>query len=754
MRKNGKTKVFNNATMEDFNNGLNQHIGEPADRIEGKLKVTGAARYAAEYPIMGMTYGVFVTSTIAKGSIRSLLTDKAKRSAGVIEVMTHLNRPEVPGYDKPVDQKKTRYYGQEYRLFYNDDVDHYNQPVALVIAETLEQASYAATLVEVLYDEKPHRTNLLDNLAAKITPQRPSDSVRGDAEAWKGAEVKIDQEYHTSIQVHNSMEPHATTAHWLPSGKLLIFNKTQSVQSTKDAFINYFNLNKNQVEVNSPFVGGAFGSASRVWPQEMAAVLGAKKVGRPLKVVLERKQVFNMIGYRPYAIQRFTIGATKSGEFVGIRHEAMGMTSTYEEFVERTDPTKSMYRCANLETKYKLVPLDVSTPTHTRGPGETTGSFALESAIDELAYALKMDPVTLRLKNFAEQDYEKKLPWTSNHLLECYKEGAALFGWEKRNPAPASMTSDGYLVGMGMSAGIYKSTRAPASASAQINPDGTYIVKTSVADTGPGSATIFTQVAAERLDTSIENVNFQWGNSKFPPAPGQFGSHTTASVGSAIHDVCLALKAWLVELSISGQNPRFAGHLQDDLTAADGFVRVKNGQERISFSDILKANGLSELVVTNESKAGNEEKTHSGKSFCANFVEVLVQPQTGAVKVNRVVTVVDCGKVINSKTAESQVFGSIIWGIGVALMEEGVIDHRSGGYVNNDLENYHVPVCADMPDIKVKFIDKEDSILDPIGAKGLGEIGMIGFSAAIANAVFHATGKRIRHLPITLDKLI
>ena len=743
------------ATRDDFENNLNSNFGEPANRIEGKLKVTGLAKYAAEYPIAEMAYGVFVTSSIAKGSIHSILTDKARKSAGVIEVLTHLNRPDVPGYEKPVDQNKTRYYGQEYRLFYNEAIDHHNQPVALIIAETLEQATYAAALVEVSYDKLPHQTDLLDHLSAKMTPHRPSDSLRGHADAWKNAAVTIDQEYHTSIQVHNSMEPHATTAHWLPSGKLLIYNKTQFVQSTKDAFINYFNLNEDQVEVHAPFVGGAFGSASRVWPHEMAAVLGAKKIGRPLKVVLERRQVFNMVGYRPYAVQQFSIGATKSGEFIGIKHAAIGMTSTYEEFVERiTDPTKSMYRCANLETRYQLVPLDVSTPTHTRGPGETTGSFALESAIDELAYALNMDPVTLRLKNYADQDYDKNLPWTSNHLKECYKEGATLFGWENRNPAPASMTTGGYLLGMGMSAGIYKSTREPATASAQINLNGTFIVRTSVADTGPGSATIFAQIAAEKLDTSISNVDFQWGNSKFPPAPGQFGSHTTASVGSAIHDVCLSLKAKLTELSISGERPRFKGRLHNELTAVDGFVRLKNGQEQIAYTDILKANGLSELVVTKESKAGAEQKTHSGKSFCVNFVEVLVHPLTGSVKVNRVVTVVDCGKVMNAKTAESQVLGSIVWGIGVALMEEGIIDHRNGGYVNDDLENYHVPVCADISDIKVKFIDKDDMILDPIGAKGLGEIGMIGFSAAIANAVFHATGRRIRHLPITLDKLL
>jgi xanthine dehydrogenase YagR molybdenum-binding subunit len=735
--------------------GIRRSLGEAMHRIEARLKVTGAARFAAEYPLAGMSYGVLVTSTIAKGTITGLNVGKAKRATGVIAVMSHLDRPEVPGYDKPVNQLKTRYYGQEYRLFYDAKVYHHNQPVALVIAETLEQATYAASLVELQYDTQQHKTDLLDQLAKSLTPHRPTDSTRGDEDAWTNAAVIIDQEYHTPIQVHNSMEPHATTAQWLDDGKLMIYNKTQFVQSTKDAFINYFNLQKDQVEVNSPFVGGAFGSASRVWPHEMAAVLGAKKVGRPVKVAMERKQVFNMIGYRPYAVQRFCIGSTKEGNFVGIRHEAKGMTSTYEEFVERiTEPTKSMYRCANLQTNYQVVPLDVSTPTHTRGPGETTGSFAMESAVDELAYALKMDPIALRIKNFADLDYDKNIPWTSNQLKQCYQDGAALFGWANRNPKPASMTANGYLLGMGVSAGIYKSTRDPATASAQFNADGSYTVKTSVADTGPGSATIFAQIAAERLETDIKNIRFLWGNSTLPPAPGQFGSHTTASVGSAIHDVCNALKDSFLDLSISGKNAKFKGFLKKDLVVAEGYVQAKKGHHKVSFKDLLVANDLIELMITKESKAGAEEKTHSGKSFCANFVEVLVQPLTGVVQVNRVVSVVDCGKVMNHKTAENQVYGSIVWGIGVALMEEGIIDHRRGGYLNNNLADYHLPVCADIPHIQVKFIDRDDYILDPIGAKGLGEIGMIGFSAAVANAVFHATGKRIRNLPITPDKLL
>jgi len=693
-------------------------IGDRINRIEGKLKVTGTAKYAVEYPLENIAYGMLVTSTIAKGFIKNIYTDQAKASPGVLDILSCFNRPDIPGYHKPIDENKARYYGKEYRLFADNRIVHYNQPVALVIAETLESARHASSLIKVEYQEYPHETSLLSNLDKSITPHRPSDSFKGNSAALDTSAVQIEQEYHTPVQVHNSMEPHAATAWWKSPAQLHIFNKTQFVQSTVAAFAEYFNLEKDNVIVNSPFVGGAFGSASRVWPHEMAAVMGALKVGRPVRVALNRDQVFNMVGYRPQAVQRIKIGADRQGKFLGIKHEAWGSTSSYEEFVERiTDPTKSMYNWPHIQTSYRLVPLDVSTPTHARGPGETTGSFALESAVDELSYQLRIDPIQLRIKNFAAIDPDNGLPWTSNHLKLCYEKGALLFGWDKRKPEPGSMKSGEYLLGMGMSAGIYKATREPSTASAQLNSDGTYTIKTSVADTGPGSATVFAQIAADTLGVDILAVKFLWGNSSFPPAPGQFGSHTTASVGSAVYEVCMELKDKIRDYRRAGTIPK-------------------------------------EILVTKESASAEGEKKYSGKSFCANFVEVLVHPLTGTVKVNRVVSAVDCGRVMNHKTAESQVLGSIVWGIGISLMEEGITDHRTGSYVNNNLADYHVPVHADMPDIKIHFIDKEDKILDPIGAKGLGEIGLIGFTAAVANAVYHATGKRIRNLPITPDKMI
>jgi len=735
---------------------LNQvKIGDSVDRVEGRVKVTGAAKYAAEYDLPGVTYGVLVTSTIAKGRIRNLDTSAAEKAPGVLAIVSHLNSPKVAGYEGQVDNEGSRVYGQEFRLFYDDKIYHNHQPIALAIADTLERADYAASLVQVQYDKEEHQTNLAQHLNKGIKPKREDDYARGIPDAYKNAPVKIEQEYKTPFQVHNPMEMHATTAHWEAADKITIYNKTQAVKLTQKDIMKAFNLAQEQVLVHSPFVGGAFGSSSRVWPPEMAAILGAKKVGRPVKVVAKRDQVFNMVGYRPRSIQKIGLGATPDGKLTGITHEAFGDTSTYEQFTERlVHPTKSLYHCPDLNTVYQLVPLDLSTPCWTRGPGETSGSFALESAMDELAYALKMDPLALRLKNYAAVDPENNKPWSSNYLRACYEQGAKQFGWHKRQSTPRAMQEGEWLIGMGMAAGIYKSGRDKAAASAKLQADGTVLVQTSVADVGPGSATIMTQIAAETLGLDMQKVKFEWGNSSFPLAPGQFGSHTTASVGSAVYDVCTALKLKLIELAQAKPNPDLSSITASNLIFEDGALKSSNKSVQIAYTDVLKNNNLPELQVTKESESGPEQKNYSSKSFCANFVEVRVHAATGEVRVNRVVSVVDAGKIINHKTAESQVYGSVVWGIGLALMEEAVLDDRFGRHVNNDLANYHVPIHADIPDIKVVFIDQVDPVIDPMGAKGIGEIPLIGFTAAIANAVYNATGKRIRELPITPDKLI
>lgn len=725
------------------------------DRVDSRVKVTGGAKYAAEFNLPQIAFGVLVTSTIAKGKIDNIITKAAENAPGVLAVITHLNAKDIPGYMKPDDVGESKQGANEFRLFHNDMIFFNNQPVALAVADTLQRAQHAASLIKVSYKKSQHSTDLNENTGKAVTPQRSSDYTRGSLKSWGNPVVSIEEQYTTPIQVHNPMEPHAATAYWKNDEQLVIFNKSQNVISIKHTVMGIFNLKPENVQVSSQFVGGAFGSCSRLWPQEMAAILAARKIQRPVKVTLQRNQVFNMVGYRPQSVQHIRLGATKEGTLTGITHEAFGMTASYEQFTERIiDPTKTLYKCPNLNTIYKLVPLDVSPPCWTRGPGETSGSFALESAMDELAYKLNTDPIELRLTNYAEKDDEKNLPWSSNHLKECYQLGARRFGWDKRNPEPISMNEGEMLVGMGMSAGIYKSERLTANASAALVADGSFLIQTSVADVGPGSATVFTQIAADALGITPKNVQFKWGNSLFPAAPGQSGSHTTVSVGSAVHEVCNALKQKLTEAVTALKGPALLQARPEDLVIEEGFFKLRNTASKLSFREFLKQANIQEVKVTIESNKTAESEKYSGKSFCANFVKVLVHPLTGVTKVDKVVSVIDAGRIMNHKTARSQVYGAVVWGIGIALMEEGVIDDRYGRYVNNNLADYHLPVHADIPDIDVQFIDKPDTLIDPMGAKGLGEIGLIGFSAAVANAVYHATGKRVRDLPITPDKLI
>ena len=728
---------------------------DPDARVDAKVKVTGSAKFAAEYDIPGLVYGVLVTSTITKGRITNIDTTKADRAPGVISVVTHLNRPKVPGWDTENSRQQTT---QEYRLFYNDQIVFNDQPVALAIADTLERAQYAASVVEVQYEKQTPETDFLGNISKAVVSTRNPDYKRGDPDAIKNAPVKIEAEYITPVHVHNAMEPHAAIAIWDGDEKLTLYNKTQWVGGVQQNMMQMFKLKKENIHVISKFVGGAFGSASRSWPHEVAAVMGAKKINKPLKVVLTRGQMFNMVGHRPTAWQKVSLGASADGKLVGAIHEAIAETSA-EQWTERIpDSTKILYDCANVSTVFKMVVLDVGTPTFTRGPGETTGVFAIECAMDELANALKMDPIELRMKNYATVNPENKLPWSAKYLNECYQKGAESFGWNKRNPTPRSVKNGEWYVGMGMSTAIYGGSRAPATAKAILMADGTLVVQTATADTGPGTATIMTQIAADGMKLPLSKVRFDWGDSFYPPAPGEFGSMTAASVGSAVHDVSLAMKQKLFEL-VKENSVFHTTEIHDvkfeDVIFEDGALMLSSDHsKKISYAQILERNNLPLLEITKQSQSGPERSKYAVYSFGASFVEVNVHPLTGVVKVTKVTSVIDNGKIINKKTARNQVLGSVVWGISMSLMEEGIMDHRYGRYVNNNFADYHVPVNADIPPTDVIFIDKEDPIIDPLGAKGLGEIPLVGFAAALANAVFNATGKRIRQLPITPDKLL
>jgi len=598
--------------------------GQPLNRVDGRLKVTGAAKYAAEYELSDLAYGVLASSAIARGRIKSIDTTAAEKAPGVIAILTHLNAPKPPGYHEGKESSDPRTDGRELRVFYNDVILYNGQPVALAIADTFERARHAASLVKVQYVKEPHQTNIHTNLAHAIVPKEEPNYSRGNEHAFDNAAYTLEQEYHTQLQVHNPMEPHAAIAVWEGKDKITVYNKTQSSPIAQQDIAKAWKLQKENVHIISKFVGGAFGGASRIWPHEMAATIGAKKIGRPLKVVFNRDQLFNMVGYRPVAVQKIKLGADKDGKLTAIHHEAYGNTSTYEQFTANmTSLTQALYACDNVSTKYRLVPLDVSTPCWTRAPGEAPGSFALESALDELAYSLKIDPLELRKKNYATENPDTKQPWSTKFLNECYEQGAKQFGWEKRKPEPRSVSKEDWLIGMGMSSGIYGARRAPSSARAVLNNDGTLLVQSATADVGVGTATIMSQIAADATGIPVDKIKFELGDSRLPPAIGQFGSLTTTSVGSAVNEVCVALRQKAVAYLKKSQ-PSLQNTPDDEFVCGEGKIKTKDGTFTTSYTDILQQQNLPSIEVKIDSKGNEEADKYSGYSYNATFVEVGV----------------------------------------------------------------------------------------------------------------------------------
>lgn len=731
------------------------------DRVTGRAVVTGKATYAAEHDIEGVLYAVLVGSTIAHGTITAMNTRNAEGAPGVVSVITHLNAPLVPGYDPQKSRIEKSEGGKGLQVFGGPWIYFNGQPIAVVVADTFERATFAASLVKATYQREVPDTDFSKNLESRPGVEGPrfKDSTRGNAEAWKDAPVQVSAEYILPIEVHNPMELHAIIAKWEGEDKVTVYDKTQGVISTQRSIANAFKLKPENVQVFAPFVGGGFGSALRTWPHEIAALMAAKKTNRPVKLVLTRNQMFLMVGYRPYTIQKINLGATRDGKLVSIAHQADSITSGYEIFSEGViNISKTLYDSPNVFTRYQVHPFDVSTPTWMRGPGEATGAFALESAMDELAYKLNMDPLDLRLVNHAGKDPESGKPFSSKFLKEAYQLGADAIGWRQKNPIPRSMKEGGMLVGYGLSGGLFNANRGTAKATATIDAQGNLIVQSAVSDSGPGTATAMVKVASNVLGINQEKISFELGDSSLPPGPTQGGSTTTSTLGSAVHDVTSKLKEDI--FALAKRSKSFNGlianaHRPGDLLFENGMVYLQENKSKgISLADLLKENGLSELTATQESRPNEKMKGYAAFSYSVHFVKVLVHPLTGMVKIDKVVISGDAGKIISPKTAESQMIGGAVGGIGMALMEEGVIDNRYGRWVNNNFADYHVPVHADVPEITALFVDKPDPLLNPIGAKGMGEIALIGFAAAVANAVFHATGKRIRELPITPDKVI
>ncbi|MGC4101255.1 xanthine dehydrogenase family protein molybdopterin-binding subunit [Ferruginibacter sp.] len=730
----------------------NKLLTPPDDRVDGKQKVTGTAKYAAEYIVDNLVYGVLVGSTIAKGSIQSIDITAAKKAPGVIDIISHQNN--IP-LEKFSDAKKAKDAGAGLRIFYSNEIFSSGQPIALVVADHFEQAQYAAGLVKVTYTEAPAETDFLAKAAAEKNNKFGDDKIRGDKDAWNNATVKIEAEYSQPAEVHSPMEMHATIAVWTADDKLTVYDKNHAVKDVQGTIANMFGLKKENVLVQAEFVGGGFGSGLRSWPHSFAAIIAAKKLNRPVKVVVSRPQMFTMVGYRPHAWQRVALGANADGTITGAVHESITNTSTYENFNENsTGITKVLYNFQNLHTRYKTVPLNFATPIWMRAPGEATGSFALESAMDELAYALKMDPLELRLKNFAEKDLDSGLPWSSNFLKDCYDTAAAKFGWANRKATPRSTRLGDWWVGHGMGVGTWGAWRLKATARGRLDINGNLLLQSATSDMGPGTGTAMVAIANNVLGVPKEKIKFELGNSSFPDSPAQGGSFTVASVGSAVNDVCSAIKEKLLQVANETDN-NFKDAKAADVIFKDGSIALAaNPAASVSYTQLLHNKGLKDIDITKSSASGEETKKYSFNSYAVHFAEVHVHAYTGVVRVKRFVSCVDAGKIVSEKTAASQIKGAVVWGIGMALMEEQQVDHRYGRILGNDFAGYHIPVNADVPEIDVLFVNKPDPYLNAMGSKGLGEVGLIGSAAAIANAVFNATGKRIRQLPVTPDKLI
>jgi xanthine dehydrogenase YagR molybdenum-binding subunit len=706
-------------------------IGQPISRVDGRQKVTGAATYAAEFDVPGQAYAAVVRSTIANGRITSFDTAAAEGAPGVVAVLTHINAPRLPYHEHKASSDPQ--IGERLHVLQDDRVNHQGQPIALVIAETLEQATHAAELVRVNYAPE---AATMDITAVELLPPTveqtdqsdvlPGESRRGDAEgALAAAEVAVDQTYVIPRENHNPIELHATIATW-EGDRLTLWDKTQWPYNVADEIAAVFGIPAENIRVISPFVGGAFGSGLRVWPHVTLAALGARVAGRPVKLMLSRREMYYGTGYRPHTVQRLALGAARDGHLVAILNDAYQETSSYEEYSEAlVDASRFLYSCPNVFTRHRFAPMNVHTPTWMRAPGEASGNFALESAMDELAVALAMDPVELRLRNEPELDEFRQLPFSSRSTQECYRVAAERFGWSRRTPEPRSMRDGRWLVGWGMATANYPAYTLPSSAMARLLPDGTAEVSSATSDIGPGTWTSMTQVAAETLGLPIERVRFALGDTRLPRAPQQGGSFTMATVGSAVQAAC-----WQAREDALAQ----AG--TDDLTEA----MRRLGQP---------------VEASVDATPDDASQRFSMHAFGAVFVEVAVDPDLGETRVRRIVGAYGAGRIVNPKLARSQGIGGMIWGIGMALMEHAVVDERNGRVPNATLAEYPVPVHADTPPVmEVIFVEEHDPHVNPLGVKGIGELPTVGVPPAIANAIFHATGTRVRELPITPDKLL
>ena len=701
-------------------------IGQGIDRIDGRLKVTGGARYAAEFTAPGAVHAVLVQSTIGAGSILAFDIEAARAMPGVLVIITPDNAPQLNLKDGPQQMV--------HAPLLQDNAIHYNgQHVAVVVADMLERANAAAAQVRVRYRRDEPVTAMDSVLDQAYTPkkfrngERPPDSRRGDPDAaFDNAAAKIDATYITPIEHHNPMEPHATIARW-DGNRLTVWTATQGISGAQQTLASLFGIDQADVHVICPYVGGGFGCKGNTWPPATLAAMAAKVVGKPVKLAVTRAQMFTSNGYRPRTVQKLRFAADEQGHLVSMRHDGFSQMSqpALGEFSEPVGlATEMLYACPNVAVTHRLVATHASLPTYMRAPGLASGNFALESAIDELAVALRQDPLEFRLRNYAEQEPHQNRPFASKALRECYSQGAEAFGWSRRSHEPRSMRDGNVLIGWGMATSTYPTHRMPAAVRVRVGANGTALVQVGTQDLGTGTYTVMSQIAADELGIPVERIQFELGDSAFPHAPVSGGSMTVASVGPAVKAACEAVRA----------------KLQADPGA--------------SLPELLARRNMEFVEGTSEAKPGDEEKRYAIHAFGAQFAEVRIDADLGEIRVSRFVGAFDAGRVMNAKTARSQLIGGIVYGLGMALLEETHVDGESGRIVNANIAEYLVPVNADVPDIQTIIVPNDELISNPLGAKGIGELPMVGVAAAVANAVYHATGVRVRKVPIRIEDLL
>jgi xanthine dehydrogenase YagR molybdenum-binding subunit len=733
------------------------NIGQPLTRRDGILKVTGAAQYAADHNPPGMLYAVLAVSSIARGRVAFLDVVAAKAYAGVVEVITPANRPALA--QDP--DEKTNPFMFRLDLLQNDRVRYANQPIAIVVAETLEAATEGAALLSPRYDIDPTRVGL-DSTKSFVPPGvgvgNPPQAHRGDVKAGLAAASKqIEATYETSAQYHNAMEPHSIVAAW-DGDTLSVDTPSQGLAIAQGRIAGLFGISPDKIHIRSPFLGGGFGSKGLISGPQVLGIMAARAVGKPVKLVLRREQMFGPVGHRAATRQTLRMGADNDGKLTAIDHRTKTTSSTFDDFFEpASDISHTLYASTAIATSHEAVRLDTGTPLFMRAPGEATGSIALESAIDEMAHACGMDPLAFRLKNYAEVEPISGKPFSSKALRDCYTQGAERFGWARHLLAPRQMRDqDGLLVGWGVGTATFPALMFQAQAKAVLRQDGSGVMEIGAHDMGQGASTALAQIAADGLGLDIDQVDFRSGTSDLPDAGIAGGSAHTATAGMAIHNAGADAIAKLADLATNNDRSPLFGAGNTGVIARDGRLFRRDDESRSeSYADILGRAGLAAIEGQGKSAANPAaQSAYAMHAHGAVFAEVKVDPDLGQMRVTRMVGAFAAGRIINPRMVRSQLYGGMIWGVSFALHEHVIMDERSGRPMNPNLGEYHIPVNADVPSLEAILVEERDPHVNALGIKGVGEIGVTGSAGAVANAVWHATGVRVRKFPITLDRLI